>query len=229
MECLHNQNGIRDYTNKKQLKILVSVIGVITVLLIVYINKRPQIQRLEKLPIIMEYMIANNEKQDSTLYSIYSMVLELKTELNHFPSTPLSIQDLSQVTSQYKMRIDPVTGAKEFHTGIDYMAKEGTDVYAAAAGVVIEAKWDGGYGNTIEIDHGNKYITHYAHLSTMDVSVGKVVKKGDLIGLVGRTGKTTGSHLHYEVLYADNGHIKKLNPKYFTDTAIDTANHLHNP
>ncbi len=110
--------------------------------------------------------------------------------------------------------IDPVAGATvigcfcyrtypdvEFHEGVDLGADYGDPVRAAAAGTVVAAGWDGGYGIKIDIDHGNGYHTWYAHLSKVDVSVGEHVYKGEKIARVGATGFATGPHLHYQIMY----------------------------
>jgi len=109
--------------------------------------------------------------------------------------------------------IDPVQGAPivgcfcyrsapdvEFHPGIDLGANYGDAIHAAAAGTIAGAGWDGGFGMKVDIDHGNGYHTWYAHLSRIDVSAGQYVHKGELIGLVGDTGFSTGPHLHYQVM-----------------------------
>jgi murein DD-endopeptidase MepM/ murein hydrolase activator NlpD len=136
--------------------------------------------------------------------------------LSHFPSAPLTIEDMTKISSVFNVREDPVTGGREFHTGVDYRAKRGAIVYAAASGTVIDAKYDGGYGNTVRIDHKNGYKTTYAHLSNITVIQGEEVTKGDTIGNVGATGKTTGSHLHYEIAYNN----RKINPTIFTRTVL---------
>lgn len=100
----------------------------------------------------------------------------------------------------------------EFHPGVDLGANYGDDVHAAAAGTIVSAGWDGGYGEKIDIDHGNGYHTWYAHLSRIDVSVGDYVHKGEHIALVGDTGFSTGPHLHYQIML--NG------------TAVDPAPYL---
>ena len=109
--------------------------------------------------------------------------------------------------------IDPVDGGAvvgcfcyrtypdvEFHQGVDLSADYGVTVHAAAAGTVVAADYEGGYGNKIDIDHGNGYHTWYAHLSRMDVQVGQRVYKGESIAAVGSTGFSTGPHLHYQVM-----------------------------
>jgi len=102
-------------------------------------------------------------------------------------------------SSNFGWRIDPFTGQRAFHEGIDFMAEEGTPILAAAAGVVVYAEFHPQYGNMIEIDHGNDLITRYAHASKKYVKVGDVVLRGTRIADVGRTGRATGSHLHFEV------------------------------
>lgn len=102
-------------------------------------------------------------------------------------------------SSNFGWRIDPITGQRAFHEGIDVMAEEGTPIVAAAGGVVIVSEYHPQYGNMIEIDHGNDLISRYAHASRVFVKAGDVVPKGAKIALVGRSGRTTGSHLHFEV------------------------------
>jgi murein DD-endopeptidase MepM/ murein hydrolase activator NlpD len=103
------------------------------------------------------------------------------------------------LTSGYGMRTHPVLGGRRQHTGIDLAAPTGTPVYATADGVVSRADWYSSYGLYIAVEHGASMQTRYAHLSRVAVTVGDSVKKGDLIGYVGSTGRSTGPHLHYEV------------------------------
>ena len=102
-------------------------------------------------------------------------------------------------SSNYGWRIDPFTGQRAFHEGIDFMAEEGTPIHAAAAGVVVYSGFHPQYGNMIEVDHGNDLISRYAHAARRLVKVGDVVLRGSQIADVGRTGRATGSHLHFEV------------------------------
>lgn len=100
------------------------------------------------------------------------------------------------------------------HKGMDIAADSGTDIYAAAGGTVLKAGWnDGGYGNFVEIDHGNGYVTLYAHASEVYVEPGQTVEKGDVIAAVGTTGDSTGNHCHFEVIYNNN----YLNPAIFIE------------
>lgn len=102
-------------------------------------------------------------------------------------------------SSNFGWRIDPFTGLNAFHEGIDFNVKEGTDVHAAAGGVVVFAEIHPHYGMMVEIDHGNELITRYAHASRIVVKPGDVVVRGSKIAEVGSTGRSTGPHLHFEV------------------------------
>ena len=132
---------------------------------------------------------------------------------------PVSNKDLKMTASGYGMRIDPIYKTVKFHSGMDFSANKGTPVYATGNGVVTKAAWEGQYGNCIVIDHGFGYVTKYAHLSKYDVKRGQKVVRGQTIGRVGSTGKSTGSHLHYEV------HVKGrvVNPVnyYFMDLSAE--------
>ncbi len=113
--------------------------------------------------------------------------------------------------SAFGMRADPFTGQYSMHSGVDFAAPAGTTIFAAAGGVVVGAEMHPAYGNTIQIDHGNDLSTLYAHASRIDVKVGDLVKRGQKIGAVGTTGRSTGPHLHFEV------HVKGVpqNPSRF--------------
>ena len=102
-------------------------------------------------------------------------------------------------SSNFGWRIDPFNGQRAFHEGIDVIAEKGTTIRAAAGGVVVYSEVHPQYGNMIEIDHGNDFITRYAHASKRTVKVGDVVLRGAKIGEVGNTGRATGTHLHFEV------------------------------
>jgi murein DD-endopeptidase MepM/ murein hydrolase activator NlpD len=102
--------------------------------------------------------------------------------------------------SNFGWRIDPFTGRHSYHEGIDFAGGEGAPILAAAGGVVVYAEHHSQYGNMVEIEHGNELITRYAHASRMHVKVGDMVLRGARIADVGRTGRTTGAHLHFEVL-----------------------------
>ena len=107
--------------------------------------------------------------------------------------------NMATYTSGYGVRSDPFRGSAAMHAGIDLAGPTGTAVYATADGVVQRAEWSGGYGNLVEIDHGKGLQTRFGHLSRILVHDGQRVQRGDLIALMGSTGRSTGSHLHYEV------------------------------
>jgi murein DD-endopeptidase MepM/ murein hydrolase activator NlpD len=111
-------------------------------------------------------------------------------------------------TSPFGNRKDPFTGLNEFHPGLDISADPGVPVHATADGTVETAQYDGNYGNAVVIAHGFSISTRYGHLSRFSVRAGQGVKRGDVIGYVGATGRVTGAHLHYEILVGGN----RINP-----------------
>jgi len=108
------------------------------------------------------------------------------------------IENMS-LSSSYGMRVHPITGKVARHNGVDIPAPHGTPIYATADGIVGRAQRLGGYGNYVEIEHGNAIQTRYGHMSSYIVAPGQQVKKGQVVGYVGSTGRSTGNHLHYEV------------------------------
>lgn len=125
---------------------------------------------------------------------------------------PVSNKDLNRIASGFGYRIDPIYKTVKLHAGLDFSAPQGTPIYATADGVVeVAGNTANGYGNHVVIDHGYGYETLYGHMVRVKASRGQRVKRGDLIGYVGSTGKSTGPHCHYEV--HKNG--QKLDPVYF--------------
>ena len=117
---------------------------------------------------------------------------------------PVRNENLKRMASGFGYRSDPFTKARKFHEGMDFTAKMGTPVFASGDGIVSRAdNTASGFGNHIRIDHGFDYLTIYAHLSKYNVRKGQRVKRGDLIGFVGSTGRSQAPHLHYEVWYKD--------------------------
>lgn len=119
--------------------------------------------------------------------------------------------DSFKLTSQYGFRADPFAGRRARHKGVDMAGPIGTPIYATADGIVGRAQWVGGYGQYVEVDHGGEIQTRYGHLSQILVQPNQRVTKGQVIGLMGSTGRSTGSHLHYEVRIAGNS----VNPMPF--------------
>ena len=132
---------------------------------------------------------------------------------------PVSNKDLKKTASGYGVRIDPIYKTTKFHAGMDFSASPGTPVYATGDGVVVKAGWETGYGNTIEVNHGFGYLTRYAHLSAYKVRPGQKVVRGEVIGAVGSTGKSTGPHLHYEVHV--KGKVQNPVNYYFMDLSAE--------
>ena len=132
---------------------------------------------------------------------------------------PVANKNLKYTASGYGMRIDPIYKTAKFHNGMDFSANIGTPVYATGDGVIKKAGWQSGYGKIIVVNHGFGYETWYAHLNKYNVRVGQKVVRGEVIGEVGNTGKSTGPHLHYEV------HVKGkvVNPVnyYFMDLSAE--------
>ncbi|MDR1403095.1 MAG: M23 family metallopeptidase [Tannerellaceae bacterium] len=128
---------------------------------------------------------------------------------------PISNKDLTRTASGYGMRIDPIYRTPRFHGGMDFSAKIGTEIYATGNGVVTFAGWKQGYGNCLMVDHGFGYETLYGHMSLFKARVGQKVTRGEVVGFVGNTGKSTGPHLHYEVIVRE----RRDNPSkyYFMD------------
>jgi murein DD-endopeptidase MepM/ murein hydrolase activator NlpD len=142
----------------------------------------------------LERQLAEQSRQLSVLEELLS---DRELDASLMPSgTPVRS---GYVSSRYGYRSDPITGAPDFHPGIDFDGDYGTDILAVGSGVVSFAGVKPGYGNTVEIDHGNGYVTRYAHNSKNLVTVGDPVRDGDVIGKVGSTGRSTGTHVHFEV------------------------------
>lgn len=151
--------------------------------------------------------------QSKSFDEVFKMAKNKVKMLASIPAIqPVSNKNLKRLSSFYGYRIDPIYKIKKFHQGVDFSAPKGTPVYATGEGRVIKAKHSRrGYGNQVEIDHGYGYETFYAHLSKFIVKKGEKVKRGQIIGYVGNTGKSTAPHLHYEV--RKNNHA--INPIYY--------------
>ena len=131
--------------------------------------------------------------------SVLESLLTLESARNKLIPTMLPVLGGSY-NSNFGWRIDPFTGRKSYHEGIDFAGGEGAPILAAAGGVVIYSERHSQYGNMVEIEHGNNLTTRYAHASRLHVKVGDMVLRGAKIAEVGRTGRATGTHLHFEVL-----------------------------
>ncbi len=163
-----------------------------------------------------------------------SQASNMTDRISHIPAIqPISSKDLKTMASGYGYRSDPIYGTSRFHEGMDFSSAIGTPVYATGAGTVKVAGWESGYGNSIDIDHGYNYLTRYAHLSEILVKPGQQVKRGDLIGKVGNTGKSTGPHLHYEVRHRGvpqnpvNYYFMDLTPEQYDEMIRQAENAGH--
>lgn len=152
--------------------------------------------------------------------------------LNHLPAImPISNRNLKHTASGYGWRVDPVYGTQKFHHGMDFSCDIGTPVYATADGTIRKAEWETGYGMTVEVDHGYGYATRFAHLSAYKVHVGQKVARGELIALSGNTGKSTGPHVHYEVLVKGtdvnpvNYYFMDLDAEHYEEIVRQADNH----
>ncbi len=173
-------------------------------------NKAGQVlltaQKIEKL-----YRQINIQQES---YDFLQIKAEEKVrKLSCIPSIqPLSTRDLSFISSYFGTRVDPFFKYQKPHYGLDFVAPKGTKIYATGDGIVTLSKFSRkGYGNEIIINHSFGYSSRYAHLDSIFVKAGEKVKRGQLIGLLGNTGRSTGPHLHYEIRFNDN----PINPLYY--------------
>jgi murein DD-endopeptidase MepM/ murein hydrolase activator NlpD len=165
----------------------------------------------QRLDIIQKQMVI----QSKSLDEIAILAEEKEKFLEAIPAIqPVRNVDLKRMASGYGWRTDPFTKARKMHKGMDFTAPRGTPIYASGSGKIIRADNNSsGYGKHIRIDHGHGFITLYAHLSKYNVTKGQKVKRGDLIGFVGNTGRSEAPHLHYEV-WKDKERINPINFYY---------------
>jgi murein DD-endopeptidase MepM/ murein hydrolase activator NlpD len=152
-------------------------------------------------------------RQNQSFEEIDKLIENKADFLAHLPAIqPVSNKELTRIASGFGYRIDPVYKTEKFHKGLDFTAPQGTPIYATANGTVKLAEFSAtGYGNHVVLDHGYGYETLYGHMVRLKVSNGQAVKRGEVIGWVGSTGKSTGPHCHYEV--HKNG--EAIDPVYF--------------
>jgi murein DD-endopeptidase MepM/ murein hydrolase activator NlpD len=151
--------------------------------------------------------------QEKSYEQVDDLVKDKEKLLSHTPAIqPVANKDLNRIASGYGSRIDPVYKTVKFHYGLDFAAPQGTPIYATADGsVTIAGNAGNGYGNYVTINHGYGYETLYGHMVRVKARVGQQVKRGEVIGWVGSTGKSTGPHCHYEV----HKNKQKIDPIYF--------------
>lgn len=170
-------------------------------------------------------------RQSKSFDELVELCRSQEDRLRHIPAIqPVSDKNLKYMASGYGWRVDPVYHIRKFHEGMDFSAEKGTQVFATGDGKVIQAGYNKGYGLSIMIDHGYGYTTRYAHLSKKFVNKGQNVKRGDKIGEVGSTGKSTGPHLHYEVHLRDvvqnpaNYYFLDLTPEQYEELIEKSEN-----
>ena len=151
------------------------------------------------------------DKAEGLEQNLNTLVKFFEDKANILATTPSIYPTRGYMSSAFKWRDDPFTGIRTFHAGLDIATPSGNPVVATADGTIIGRSKDKAGGNTIKINHGRGIVTVYCHLSKFEVKVGQKVKRGQIIGLVGSTGKAIGPHVHYEVRIDG----KKVNPYYY--------------
>ena len=157
--------------------------------------------------------------QSKSYDDIFALARVAGDKASHIPAIPpMSTAPGSfHLSSPFGYRSDPITGASKMHTGMDFSCDPGNPIYATGDGTVILVESDFyGYGNHIEVDHGFGYVSRYSHLADMFAYVGQKVRRGDCIALSGKSGRVTGPHLHYEILYRNDF----VNPSAYMDLDI---------
>lgn len=147
--------------------------------------------------------------------SLEGFIGRIDRYLNTIQPVPLGFPTSGDISAGFGPRKDPMNGRPAFHAGFDIQAAQGTGIVATASGRIVEEGFDGEYGRFIVIDHGNGFKTLYGHNSKNLVKKGEAVQRGQLIALMGSTGRSTGSHVHYELRYKD----KTINPATFAEVA----------
>ena len=158
----------------------------------------PRNLSMEELQAAMRDMDQTTQQRTDLMTAIESRLFEQKIKKLMLP-TELPVKNVN-LGSTFGWRIDPFTGRMALHSGLDFPAEIGTPIYAAAGGVVVTQELHPQYGNMIEVDHGNDLLTRYGHTSRVFVKKGDLIKRGQKIAEVGTTGRSTGAHLHFEVL-----------------------------
>ena len=173
-----------------------------------YMNSGLVVNAARKMDVIASQLYNQSVSYDS----LFVMARNKSAMLAHIPAIfPLKEDEITYISSYFGYRPDPIYKIEKFHSGIDFSAALGTEAYATGDGVVADVESnDWGYGNMVTVDHGFGYKTRYAHLQKAAVRKGQRVKRGQMIGFIGSTGKATGVHLHYEVLKNDV-HIDPIN------------------
>ncbi|GGC81818.1 M23 family metallopeptidase [Undibacterium terreum] len=173
---------------------------------------------MSEFQLALEAMSKDVEHRSDFMNVVETKLMGLKVQAKLLPT--IQPVNVTYSASTFGWRLDPFTGRSAFHEGIDFPAPTGTPIVAAAGGVVIAAEFHPQFGNMLEIDHGGDIMTRYAHTSRIYVKVGDIVKRGQHVADIGSTGRSTGSHLHFEV------HLKGVpqNPNKFLQAGANQAN-----
>jgi murein DD-endopeptidase MepM/ murein hydrolase activator NlpD len=147
---------------------------------------------------LLDEMARQIEQRSDYLNVVESSLMRDKVQYKMLPTVQPA--NAAYNASGFGHRIDPITGRHAFHAGIDFTGPAGTPIVAAAGGVVVAAEYHPQFGNMLEIDHGNDIVTRYAHCSRLHVKLGDIIKRGQRVADIGSTGRSTGAHLHFEVL-----------------------------
>jgi len=188
-------------------------------------NRYPQLSTLDRGHILRRTALRLDglEKravvQSKSYDDIFAMAQVAGDKAAHIPAIPpmSTAPGTYQLSSPFGYRSDPINGTSKMHNGMDFSCNPGNPIYATGDGTVILVESDFyGYGNHIEVDHGFGYVSRYSHLSDMFAYVGQKVRRGDCIALSGKSGRVTGPHLHYEVMYRN----EFVNPAGYMDLSI---------
>lgn len=193
------------------------------------LENKPNMEIVIETTKILDVLSKQIYVQSKSFDDIINLATHKSEMLKRIPAIqPLRNKDMNRIASGFGYRIHPIYKTLRMHTGVDLSAATGAPIFATGDGVIEVADFGRGYGKRVVIDHGYSYKTQYAHMSRILVKKGQAVKRGDMIGLVGNTGTSTGSHLHYEVIkndkYVDpiNYYMNDLTPEEY-DAMIEVA------
>ena len=178
-------------------------------------------EMLDNIKLSVDILRHRTALQKNSYDTLERLVKSKEQMLGSIPAIqPVSDKNLNYIASGFGYRIDPIYKTVKMHTGLDFTAPIGTPIYATGNGVISADEYDaGGYGNNVVINHGYGYETLYGHMSRIKVRVGQKVKRGEVIGWIGNTGKSTGPHCHYEVIKNGN----KVDPVHFFFNDLSAA------
>jgi len=182
-----------------------------------YTNSKVVIDAFKKVDVISKKIYVQSKSFDTVI----ELAKNKEKMIACIPAIqPIALKDFARISDYFGSRKDPFTGKRKMHHGMDFTGPKGSDIFATGDGVVVESGYSFyGYGNRVIIDHGYGYKTIYAHLQKIYADEGQIVKRGDVVGALGNTGRSTGAHLHYEIRLNN----KPTNPinYYFNDISAE--------